>query len=40
MMDSLHPKVALSSIRSMVTIFVNAKMQRLKLRVIALKQDS
>ena len=40
MMDSLHPKVALFSIRPMVTTFVNAKIQRLKLRVVALKQDS
>ena len=39
MLDSLHSKVVVSSIGSMVTTFVKTKMQRLKLQVAALKQD-
>ena len=35
----MHPKVTVSSIWSMVATFVNAKMQRLKLQMGALKQD-
>ena len=39
MLDSVHPKVTVPSIWSMVATFVNAKVQRLKLQMGALKQD-